>query len=119
MISNKEFNREFFSELILIVGSFLFAETIIRWFVDLSLKAQITPWVLPALGIGLVLVGLQIKKSLINGYSICSWIFLVAMVIISVLRVTDNISIPNYLWTVLISTIVIIIINIISLVKNG
>ncbi len=50
-----------FSELLLIIGGFILAETVIRWFLSLS-ESVLPKWILPALSILLIMTALDIKK---------------------------------------------------------
>lgn len=54
-------DRQLFADLLLIVGSFIFAETIVRAFIDLA-DGKIAAWVLPAFAIAIIISANELKN---------------------------------------------------------
>jgi len=99
-------DKNVWAELILIVGGFILAETLIRNFLELS-KGVLAPWVLPLFGISLIFGAVELK----NGESkrISEWIYTIFIgltIVFIVLVRTNCISSVTFLWIVFISSII-------------
>ena len=90
------------AELLLIIGGFILAETIVRWFLSLS-EGLLSFWILPALAVLLIITALGIKKyGILNyGTGLTSAAFISLSVILVVLMKSDNISSICFLWAIL------------------
>jgi len=88
-----EKDYDFIAELFLIIGGFILAETVIRWFLSLS-EGVLPSWILPALSILFIITALDIKKyGLLNiKAGIVSTLFLGSSIVLIVLMKTNNIS---------------------------
>ena len=67
-----ENDKRLVGEVFLIVGAFILSETIVRFFLDLSNEAKLALWVLPVIGILLIIDGFQLKNG-IREKSVTSW----------------------------------------------
>ena len=103
-----------FSELLLIIGGFILAETVIRWFLSLS-ESVLPKWILPALSILLIMTALDIKKTGVpkSVAGIISILFLTISIILIVLMGNSIISAINFLWTILVLSIISILAHIV------
>ena len=99
-----------FSELLLIIGGFILAETIIRWFLSLS-EGVLPIWILPALSILLIITALDIKKygTLNSKGGIVSCLFLTISVVVIVLMEVGKITLILFLQIMLWMSIITII----------
>ncbi len=102
------------AELFLIIGGFILAETIIRWFLSLS-EGVLPSWILPSLSILLIITALDIKKyGIFNSKAwVMSAIFLSLSIILIVLMKTNNISQILFLQIILGLSILAIVIHLI------
>ena len=94
------------AELFLIIGGFILAETLVRWF--LSLSEGLLPYgVLPALSLLLIMTAVDIKKYGFSksGTGITSVLFLsVTIVLIAFLKI-GQLSAIHFLWAILVISI--------------
>jgi len=114
---NNELNQ-LLSELFLIIGGFIFAETIINQF--LLLAVDVLPrWVLPLLAILLIVIAidLQKQKSLIKA-GILPAIYLGGSIFLIVLLETDIIKSILFLILMFILYMIILIIYLIILIQR-
>lgn len=102
------------AELFLIIGGFILAETIIRWFLSLS-EGVLPSWILPSLSILLIITALDIKKYGVSDSrtGLMSAVFLGISIILIVLMKTGNISSIFFLQGIFVLSILAIIIQII------
>ena len=104
-------NYNIFSELLLIIGGFIFAETIIRWFISLS-EGVLPIWILPALSILFIITALDIEKYgvLNSNAGIVSVMFLsvsiIAIVLMNVGRISSILFLQIILWLSVITIII-------------
>ena len=76
--------KNYFSELFLIIGGFILAETIVKKFLEMS-NNQVTWWLLPLIALVLISGGIQLReKKKIPGISIIYWGWMIAMLIVIV-----------------------------------
>ncbi|KHO54469.1 MAG: hypothetical protein QT10_C0016G0013 [archaeon GW2011_AR19] len=100
------------SELLLIIGGFILAETIIRWFLSFS-EGVLSIWILPALSILLIITALDIKKhgTLSSKMGITSTLFLTISIVFIVLMKVEKISPISFLRIIFWMSIITIIIQ--------
>jgi len=110
-----EKNKEYFGELLLIIGGFILAETIIKQFLDMS-QGNLSWWVLPLIALVMISGAIELKKGRkLSGYEIIYWSWLIVSIILIVFVRTDILSSINFLWIMLIISIIQIISFFISL----
>ena len=89
----EKIDKESFGELLLIVGGFILAETIIKHFLDLA-EGVLATWVLPLMAIATIFAAVELK----NNASTKSfaewvyWIFIALMLIMYVLLQREMVS---------------------------
>lgn len=94
------------AELILIVGGFILAETVVRTFLNMS-QGVLAPWVLPAYAISLIFGAVELKNGEIKRVSqILYNIFIGLSIVLIVLVKTNKISNELFLWIILIASVV-------------
>ena len=100
------------AELFLIIGGFILAETIIRWFLSLS-DGMLPSWILPTLSILLIVTALDIKKyGILNSKAgLISAVFLGVSIILIVLMKRGYISPTIFLQSIFGWAMIIIIIQ--------
>lgn len=110
--------KEYFGELLLIVGGFILAETIIQQFLDMS-KGNLTWWILPLIALVIISWAIELKKG--GGFSIFEliyWMWLIVSIILIVLVKNGVISNINFLWSILIISVIQIISFLISIISR-
>lgn len=103
-------NNNIISELLLISGGFILAETVIRWFLSLS-EGTMPSWILPTLSILFIITALEINKNGLLNSGIIGAIFLTISVILIVFMKAGFIIPVNFLWSILILSIMTIIVQ--------
>jgi len=99
-------DKNVWAELLLIIGGFILAETLIRNFLELS-EGILAPWVLPVFAISLIFGAVELRNGDSKRYS--EWIYTIFLgltIILIVLVKTGNISNITFLWVVFIASIV-------------
>lgn len=102
--------RNLVGELFLIVGGFILAETIIRYFLTLSSNA-LPLWVLPAFAVLLIVVSKDITnyKISLRKIGILSVFFLGISIVLVVLMKNSIITNITFLWGILILSVLTIL----------
>lgn len=103
-----------FSELLLIIGGFILAETVIRWFLSLS-SGVLPKWILPSLSLLLIMTALDIRKTGVSKSvaGIVSVLFLTISIILIVLMGNSIITAIHFLWIILVLSIISILAHVI------
>jgi hypothetical protein len=102
----KQKDKNVWAELILIVGGFILAETLIRNFLELS-KGILAPWVLPVFAISLIFGAVELKNGESKRFS--EWIYTIFIgfaILLIVLVKTGKIEGMTFVWLILISSVV-------------
>ena len=109
-------DRKFFADLLFIVGSFIFAETIIRAFIDLA-DGKIAAWVLPTFAIAIIISANELKNGIKGSfYSVLYNIFLSVAIILIVLVKSDTITNLVFIKLVFWLSIIMILTSIVHLI---
>jgi len=99
-------DKNVWAELILIIGGFILAETLIRTFLELA-KGALEPWVLPVFAISLIFGAIELKNGEPKRFS--AWVYTIFIglaIVLIVLVKTGKISGMTFVWTILISSII-------------
>ena len=105
-----------FSELLLIVGGFLLAETIVRYFLTLS-EGIFPLWVLALVGILIIFESISLKKEGWT-FSILYTIYLLIYIILVVLIKREMITSINFVNFVLITFVIILFTFIVDIIYH-
>ncbi|VVB79519.1 Uncharacterised protein [uncultured archaeon] len=98
-------DKKTIGELLIIIGGFILAETIIRTFLDLA-SETIEPWVLPLFSIAIIINGVELKNGVAQNFgSWISWIFLAISIILIVLEKSGLIGVVTFAWVILILSV--------------
>ncbi len=103
-----ENDKKLLGEIFLIIGSFILAETIVRFFLNLATEVKIALWVLPAVAVLLIIDGFQLKNEIKEKY-ISSWIFdifIILELVLIVLLKAKYLQTELFLWITLIGSII-------------
>jgi small-conductance mechanosensitive channel len=106
-----ENDRKLFGKVLFFVGTFILAETIIRFFLNLANDSKIAFWVLPLMALLLVIDGFQLENKIKEKW-VLSWItdfFIIIEIILVVFLFTGYLSPELFLLISLIGVIVIIV----------
>ena len=85
-------DRNIFGELLLVIGGFTFAYTIVKKFLEIS-SNTLSWWVLPLLSVLIIISGVNLKENKENKRSFFSLLFLIISVILIVLSANDLINV--------------------------
>jgi hypothetical protein len=102
-------DKKTWGELLVIVGGFILAETIIRTFLNLA-NGKIEPWVLPVFAIAIIIGGVELKNGIVKSFG--AWIydgFIALSIILIVLVKSNNITNITFVWLILILSIISIV----------
>lgn len=116
----KKIDRNLISELLLIVGSFILAETIVRKYLEIT-SGVTAWWVLPLLAISIISMAVEIKNKKKNNF-LDYYIFIMFILLIFFIGLykKDIITGILYLWVTGITILLYFIMVLIKyLFKNG
>lgn len=108
-------NREILGEILLIVGGFILAETIVKQFLTLS-QGALQWWILPLLSLGFIFGAIGLKKGENKiGSGLLNLLFLSLVVIFLVLVKKDILSGVLFVWLTLLTLIIWIIFSMVEI----
>lgn len=102
--------KKTFGEILIIIGGFILAETIVRNFIELS-EGQFPLWLIPVVGIVLITGGMQLReKGKLPIFDTIYWIWMI-LTLVLILFINRGLLLSEILLvTILIVTIILVIV---------
>ena len=110
----KNIDKITWGELLIIVGGFILAETVIKSFLNLA-AGKIEPWVLPAFAIAVIIGGVELKNGVVKSFG--AWVydgFIAAAIILIVFVKSSIITNLTFAWWILTLSIISIVVWVIQ-----